>query len=411
MYSSRPTLIVKPFSIAFSAILFFSFISNGFAAVANSDFEVCKKNISNLAKNKGYSDFITTSVVNNITSIERVITLDKKQPEFSQTYEQYMKARVTNYHVSQGRKKLTQYKGLFDKLEQEYGVPRQYLVAFWGLETVYGKHKGKMNVLNTLSTLACDKRRSDFFTQELLNLFTLIDKEVVSLDQLQGSWAGAMGHMQFLPSALLKYAVDGDEDGKVDVWHSEIDALTTAANYLHNIGWQQKELWGREVTLPENFDFTSVQFDQYYPLNFFLQHGVTKTNQEELPQYAINAELYLPSGYQGPAYLLYPNFNVIMTWNLSKSYALSVGVLANKLIGLQGKELFYKKVSSVSSYSNAELKSLQNTLNLLGYDVGEPDGIWGPKTRKAIQLFQIKHQLIADGYPNPQVFLAIETLS
>ena len=387
---------------------FIPFITN--ATIADENFVQCKINLAERAKTAGFSPYITKTVIDNISPIKRVISLDKKQPEFTQTFEQYINARVTNYHVRVGREKLKQNKKLFDKLEKEYGIPRQYLVSFWGLETVFGKHKGKMSVLNSLATLACDQRRSEFFTLELLNLFTLIESEQVSVDQLQGSWAGAMGHMQFMPTAFLKYAVDGDNDGKVDIWQSEVDALTTAANYLNQIGWQSKERWGREIKLPKNFAFNKVEFDKYYPLNYFQQLGVQQTNQQALPSYDIQAELYLPSGHKGPAFLLYPNFNVIMTWNLSKSYALSVGALANKLVGANGIEFLVKEKSNVQPYSVVAMKNLQSQLNSLGFETGEPDGIWGPKSRHAIRSFQLQHQLIADGYPNTEVFSTIKAV-
>lgn len=387
---------------------FIPFITN--ATIADENFNQCKINLAERAKTAGFSPYITNTVIDNISPIKRVISLDKKQPEFTQTFEQYINARVTNYHVRVGREKLKQNKVLFDKLEKEYGIPRQYLVSFWGLETVFGKHKGKMSVLNSLATLACDQRRSEFFTLELLNLFTLIESEQVSVDQLQGSWAGAMGHMQFMPTAFLKYAVDGDNDGKVDIWQSEVDALTTAANYLNQIGWQSKERWGREIKLPKNFAFNKVEFDKYYPLNYFQQLGVQQTNQQALPSYDIQAELYLPSGHKGPAFLLYPNFNVIMTWNLSKSYALSVGALANKLVGANGIEFLVKEKSNVQPYSVVAMKNLQSQLNSLGFETGEPDGIWGPKSRHAIRSFQLQHQLIADGYPNTEVFSTIKAV-
>jgi membrane-bound lytic murein transglycosylase B len=265
-----------------------------------------------------------------------------------------------------------------------------------------------MSVLNALATLACDQRRSEFFTLELLNLFILIETEKVSVKQLKGSWAGAMGHMQFMPTAFLKYAIDGDNDGKVDIWQSEADALTTAANHLNKIGWQTKERWGREVKLPENFAFDKVAFDQYYPLNYFQQLGVTNTNQQPLSTYDIQADLYLPSGHKGPAFLLYPNFNVIMTWNLSKSYALSVGLLANKLVGANGLEFLQTEQAQINRYSFTQMKNLQSQLNRLGFETGKPDGVWGPKSREAIRLFQLKHQLIADGYPSNELFSTIE---
>ncbi len=378
------------------------------ASIADENFLQCKTNLAKRAEAAGFSTNITKTVIDNISPIERVIALDKKQPEFTQTFPQYIQARVTDYHVRVGKEKLKEHKALFDSLEKKFGIPRQYLVSFWGLETVFGKHKGKMSVLNSLATLACDQRRSEFFTLELLNLFTLIETKQVAIEQLQGSWAGAMGHMQFMPTAYLKYAVDGDNDGRVDVWESEVDALTTAANYLNKIGWQPKERWGREVKLPDNFAFEKVAFDQYYPLNYFQQLSVKKTNNQSLPDYDVQAELYLPSGHQGPAFLLYPNFNVIMTWNLSKSYALSVGILANKLVGAKGIKFMAKEQSKVAVYSVNEMKNLQSQLNLLGFETGEPDGIWGPKSRGAIRSFQLQYQLVADGYPNKEVFLTVK---
>jgi membrane-bound lytic murein transglycosylase B len=389
----------------------FPLISNATVAnaiIADQNFLQCKINLVERANTAGFSPYITQTVIADISPIKRVIALDKKQPEFTQTFEQYIKARVTDYHVRVGKKKLIENKELFDTLEEKYGVPRQYLVSFWGLETVFGKHKGKMSVLNSLATLACDERRSEFFTLELLNLFTLIETKQVSVAQLQGSWAGAMGHMQFMPTAFLKYAIDGDNDGKVDIWKSEVDALTTAANYLNKIDWQSKERWGREVKLPESFAFDKVIFDQYYPLSYFKELGVKKTNNQSLSSYDIQAELYLPSGHKGPAFLLYPNFNVIMTWNLSKSYALSVGLLANKLVGAKGLEFLQKEPTKVKPYSVAQMKDLQSQLNALGFETGEPDGIWGPKSRDAIRSFQLQYQLIADGYPNKEVFSTIK---
>ena len=378
--------------------------------VANENFTQCKTNIKQRAIYEGFSPFITDDIVDELSEIKRVVELDKRQPEFTQTFEQYIKARVTNYHVKTGKKKLLENKVLFDRLEKQYGVPRQYLVSFWGLETVFGKHKGKMSVLNSLATLACDQRRSEFFTQELFNLFILLESKKVNKAQLQGSWAGAMGHMQFMPSAFLQYAVDGDNDGKVDIWQSEVDALTTAANYLNKIGWQPTERWGREVVLPQDFDYSKVAFDQYYPLIHFAQLGIKTNNNSQLSDYKIDAELFLPAGHQGPAFLLYPNFNVIMTWNLSKSYALSVGVLANKLIGAEGIQAFKNNEKS-TVYSVSQMKTLQKHLNLIGFETGEPDGIWGPKSRNAIRGFQLKYQLIADGFPNKEVFETIKQIN
>jgi len=364
-------------------------------------FEQCKERFNHQAITQGYSANIQ-EIIKNLKPIERVITLDKTQPEFAQSFAQYVDKRVSEYHIEKGRELLKTHRPLLTELHKIYGIPPQYLVSFWGLETVFGKHKGKMSVLNSIATLACDKRRSDYFTSELFDLFTLIDKDVVHVEQLQGSWAGAMGHMQFMPSAYSKYAIDGDNDGKVDVWQSERDALTSAANYLQQIGWHSKERWGREVKLPSNFDFEMIEYDKTYPLSMFADLGVKTADEKPLPKYDVQAELVLPNGHQGHAFLVYQNFNVIMKWNLSKNYALSVGILADKLVGSAGVSSL--KQAKPLAYSRTQMEKLQETLNALGFESGKPDGIWGPNSRKAIRKYQIKNQLVADGFPNKEVF-------
>jgi len=377
-------------------------------ATDNVDFEQCIDGMKTQATAAGFSEHILNDVIPALSPIERVITLDQRQPEFSQSFADYLKLRLTNYHIQTGRKKLSEHKVLFDKLSKQYGIPAQYLVSFWGLETNFGRHKGKMSVLNSLATLACDQRRSKYFTSEIFDLFHLIDNKTVTVNQLNGSWAGAMGHMQFMPSAFRKYAIDGDNDGKIDLWQSEADALTSAANYLNSIGWLEKERWGRQVKLPENFAFKKVEFDKLYPLATFKNLGVTRADGTALSDYKVDAELVLPAGSKGPAFLVYPNFNVIMKWNLSENYALSVGLLANRIQGASGLKV--NDDTTADLYKSAELQALQEKLNTIGYDVGKPDGIWGPKSRKAIRLYQLQHGLVGDGFPNRQVLMKAEII-
>jgi membrane-bound lytic murein transglycosylase B len=391
--------VIKRFSqLVFASLTTLPLVVN---ATGNNNFIQCINNLQVKAKSAGYSGYIVNDIIPALAPIKRVIELDQRQPEFSQSFADYLKLRLTNYHIQTGRKKLAEHKELFDRLSKKYGIPAQYLVSFWGLETNFGRNKGKMSVLNSLATLACDERRSEYFTAELFDLFYLIDNKTVTTKQLAGSWAGAMGHMQFMPSALKKYALDGDDDGKVDVWQSEADALTSAANYLNSIGWLEKERWGRQVQLPKNFAFQQVEFDQFYPLATFTALGVTRINGSALSDYKIDAELVLPAGAGGPAFLVYPNFNVIMKWNLSENYALSVGLLANRIQGATGLKISDK--SQRNLYKTVELQSLQKKLNMMGYDVGNPDGIWGPKSRKAIRLYQLQYGLVGDGFPSRSV--------
>ena len=391
-----------------SRLFFVSITTLPLIANANviDDFNQCINKMKVQASSGGFSDFIVNDVIPTLSPLKKVITLDQRQPEFSQSFADYLKLRLTNYHIEIGRKKLSEHKVLFDKLSKKYGVPAQYLVAFWGLETNFGRHKGKMSVLNSLATLACDERRSQYFTSEIFDLFHLIDNKTVTVAQLEGSWAGAMGHMQFMPSAFRKYAIDGNNDGKIDLWQSEDDALTSAANYLNSIGWREKERWGRQVNLPENFAFQKVEFDRFYSLAIFKRLGVTRADGKALSDYKIDAELVLPAGASGPAFLVYSNFNVIMKWNLSENYALSVGLLANLIQGAAG--LKTSNNPPVALYKSAELQALQEKLNVMGYDAGKPDGIWGPKSRKAIRLYQLQHGLVGDGFPNRQVLIKAE---
>lgn len=365
-------------------------------------FEACRINLREGAQAKGFSSLILDDVINNLKPLERVIKLDRSQPEFTESFTGYTRKRVSEFRVETGKKMLVEHAGLLAKLSKEYGVPARYIVAFWGLETNYGGYKGKIEILNALATLACDPRRSRYFTQELHNLFTLLDDQRVQQTQLLGSWAGAMGHMQFMPTTLITYGVDGDGDGKLNVWDSLPDALTSAANYLNKIGWNKEEIWGRKVELPKNFAFSEVALDTRYPLSHFKKLGITKSYRRPLPNYDTQAKLILPSGHLGPAFLVYNNFSIILKWNYSQNYALAVGLLADQLIGINHGLDRYS--AEPHAFTNEDLKTLQQKLVDKGFNIGKPDGIWGPKTRKAMQQYQLQNQLTADGFPNQEVF-------
>lgn len=370
--------------------------------LADEAFEACRGELRQEALQAGFSKVITEDIIEQLQPLERVIKLDRKQPEFTESFGGYIGKRLSPYRIDKGREMLKAQAPLLAKLAQEYGVPERYIVAFWGLETNYGSHKGSIKTLDALASLACDKRRSRYFTQELFNLFALIDNRQVDVTQLQGSWAGAMGHMQFMPTTLKTYGVDGDNDGKLDIWGSLPDALTSAAHYLRSIGWNEGEIWGRSVELPKNFAFEKVNLDNRYPLSHFKKLGITKRYNRPLPDYDTEAQLLLPAGHQGPAFLVYGNFSVILKWNFSQNYALAVGLLADQLIGIT------HGLDNISTepypFTNEHLKALQAKLQNLGFEVGTPDGIWGPKTRTALQQYQQQNGLIADGFPNNSVF-------
>lgn len=371
-------------------------------------FEQCRSSLRQKAVDEGFSDFILNDVIGNLTPLERVIKLDRSQPEFTESFAGYVRKRVSKLRIETGKRMLQEHAVLLNRLEREYGIPPRYIVAFWGLETNFGSNKGKVEILNALATLACDPRRSQYFTQELFSVFSLLENQQVKREQLLGSWAGAMGHMQFMPTALKTYGKDGDGDGKLNVWDSLPDAFTSAAHYLQQIGWNKEEIWGRRVEIPKNFAFGEVTFDKAYPLSHFKTLGITKTFKRPLPDYETQAQLVLPAGHTGPAFLVYENFSVILKWNFSQNYALAVGLLADQLINIHhgldnlGEEHNF--------FTNEDLKILQQKLMEKGFDISEPDGIWGPMTRNALQKYQLQNQLVADGFPNREVFakLAIE---
>ncbi|BDM64640.1 lytic transglycosylase [Shewanella sp. NFH-SH190041] len=366
----------------------------------NQSFKQCLVKLQQTARQQGISEQIVTQTLGHLSLVPRVIELDRRQPEFTQTFADYFNKRVTDWRVQQGRKLLQEYRPFLTELTHQYGVPAQYLVAFWGMETNFGRYKGKMPILDSLATLACDHRRSEYFTGELMQALKLKQKYRFSDSKMVGSWAGAMGHTQFMPSAYANYAVDGDGDGQPDLWSSTQDALASAAHFLQQLGWKRDERWGREVTLPADFDYGLLGKDNVRPLSQWAKLGVQQVNGKALPALDMPAVLYLPAGYKGPAFIAYGNFDVMMRWNRSVFYALAVGHLADRIAGA-GHLL--TPPPQQQSLSREQVKELQNKLNALGLDVGKADGIIGPKFIKGLQVFQQQHNLVADGFPRADV--------
>ncbi len=363
---------------------------------AEEAFAPCVADLQRKARQQGLGPKIVDEVLGGVKFVPKVIELDRRQPEFTATFADYLNKRVTEDRVKRGRELLARHRKLLDQLLRQYGVPPQYLVAFWGLESNYGGYLGDMPVLDSLATLACDPRRSEFFTTQLLTALHLIGPRGVEPDQMQGSWAGAMGHTQFMPETYKKYAVDGDGDSRVDLWNSIPDAMTSAANFLAGLGWKTGLRWGREVVLPENFTYKEVGIQNRRPLNEWRELGIVTAFGGPIPQADVQAALLVPAGHQGPAFLVYDNFDVIMEWNRSEFYALAVGYLADRI---NGGGTLKQPPPDQPPLSIAQVKELQTRLNTLGFEAGEPDGILGPGTRRAIRALQHQRDMVADGYP------------
>lgn len=373
-------------------------------ASANEHFSSCTAALADRAKQEGVSQQIIDEIFPHLVHQDRVIELDRSQPEFVQTFPGYFSKRVTDWRTEKGKAMYAKHEKLLHKLSDKYGVPPHYLLAFWGLETNFGSYKGKMPVLDSLATLACDKRRSKYFTQEFLVAVKLMQREKLKKDNMVGSWAGAMGHTQFMPSAYTHYAIDGDGDGQVNLWESEEDALSSAANFLASLGWERSFRWGREVKLPEGFNYQESGYKNRKPLSEWHEQGVKKADGSPLGEGETTAYVIVPAGHNGPAFIAYKNFRVIMRWNNSEFYAIAVGVLADRIAGASGIKA---TLPDLPAYNRKDIIALQSKLNDLGFDVGKPDGIIGPATREGIRNYQISNNMIADGFPGLEVMAAL----
>jgi membrane-bound lytic murein transglycosylase B len=356
------------------------------------------------AEAQGISSATLDAALAGAAPAERVVVLDRGQPEFLQTFTDYLERRVTVERVEQGRALLQEHAELLDAVEQKYGIPKAVLLAFWGLETHYGTVKGNLNIPHSLATLAYDGRRSAFFRSQLLDALRIIDAGHVSAADMTGSWAGAMGHMQFMPSTFRAYAVDGDGDGRIDLWQSLPDAMHSAANYLKREGWRANEPVAIEVRLPDGFDLRRARIAHRLPVADWAAQGVQPADGGALPDVSGPAAVVLPQGWQGPAFMVFDNFDVVMQWNRSLNYALAVAQLAQRVGG--GGGLAAQAAAGV--LSTTQLLALQQALNEMGFDAGTPDGLLGPRTQTAIRHYQVMHQLPVDGYPGPSVLAHVE---
>lgn len=332
----------------------------------------------------------------------KVIEYDRRQPEFSQTFWTYAARAVSPQRVEKGREMLRQHAALLAAVEKDYGVQPRFLVAFWGLETNYGANFGGFPVIDALATLAYDERRAAFFRGELMEALAILQAGHIAPERMVGSWAGAMGHLQFMPSTFRRHAVDRTGDGRADIWGSLPDVFASAAKYLADEGWKGDQTWGREVRLPDGFDLEHASLSVRKPLAEWAALGVRKADGGALPVVAgIDASVILPAGVRGPAFLVYDNYRTTMVWNRSILYATAIGLLADQLAGLPPMQA--KAPPDARPLSRGEVVEIQTRLNALGFEVGEPDGMAGPRTRSALRAFQKSVGMPADGYADPVV--------
>lgn len=298
------------------------------------------------ALQQGISQATVSAALGNLTPIQRVVELDRNQPEFTITLRQYLQRAISDARVKQARAKYAEHRKLLEEVGRKYGVQPRFIVALWGIETNFGQNTGGFSVVQALATLAYDGRRSLYFRGELINALKIIDAGHISAASMRGSWAGAMGQNQFMPSSFLSYAQDYNGDGRRDIWTTTADVFASTANYLKQSGWRGDETWGREVKLPANFDAQVKRLlpaapppgcranrfiTERKPLSEWQKLGVRRADGGELPHRDIQASLALPEGGQGPALLVYENFRTTLKWNCSISFATAVGTLADRI--------------------------------------------------------------------------------
>lgn len=262
-----------------------------------------------------------------------VVRLDRNQPESTITFTRYLSNVVPDFRVKKAHELFEEHYNLLEKIAKQYDVPAQYILALWGIESSFGAHTGGYNIINSLATLAYEGRRAEFFKDELIRALRIIQNQDINPAQMTGSWAGAMGHSQFMPSSYERFAVDYDGDGKKDIWTSLPDVFASIANYLHSSGWKGDEIWGRKVRLPDNFDTNLENIEAFRPLQEWAAYGIRQDNGDALPKSTINAALIFgnrTSKDEG-VYLIYPNYNVILLWNKSRFFATAVGTFADKI--------------------------------------------------------------------------------
>lgn len=386
-----PAVFRRLSAVALAAALSLSAIAPAFANSA--DFV---RGLWPLAEARGVSRSAFEAAFAGYSYSPKIMELTRKQPEFSQTVQQYVDRRVTNAQAAKGRAMRGEWAQTLGGAQQRWGVQPEIVLAIWGMETNFGGFMGGENTIHALATLTEGGYRADFFRNELLTALRIISDGHVTPPKMVGSWAGAMGHTQFMPSSFVAYAVDYNGDGRKDIWNSVQDALGSTANYLHSFKWRPGETWGYEVKLPNGFDFARARQMERAPLSDWQAMGIQRVSGKPFPRGGDMGRLYMPAGASGPTFLLLPNFDVIKRYNNSDSYALAVGHLADRIIG--GGNFATPWPAGDYALTAAQKAELQTLLGRAGFDAGTPDGVVGPKTRAAVLAYQARMGLPADGY-------------
>jgi membrane-bound lytic murein transglycosylase B len=375
----------------------------GFAFRSSGDprFDAWRDEFAEKAKLAGHQDAVVISVLDALTPIAETVQTQtfENQAEFVKPIWDYARSAVSASRISNGQAKLADNKAIFDSVEGGYNPPREIVAAIWGMESAYGAVIGNLDAPTVLASQAAMGRRKDFNEGELMAIMQLIEKGAATRDDFRrASYAGAIGQTQFMPSTFLAHAADFDKDGREDLWFNTGDAVASAANYLGELGWKKGQPWAVETTIPQGFDYSLGDFRKMSVAEWKKLGLAPATVARFAADDSLQAELFLPAGSYGPAFLLFDNFYVIKRYNNADSYALAIGLLADRLAG--GSDLSRPWPTDMPLLTPDQAKQLQAGLNQLGYNAGNVDGVIGRGTRGALQKFQKDKGLVADGFPS-----------
>ncbi|MCA1240846.1 lytic murein transglycosylase [Stappia stellulata] len=358
------------------------------------DFRAFLDGVAQEARSQGRAEAAISATLAAARIDRKVLSRDRAQGVFKQTFLTFSKRSVSGYRLKQGAANLRKYAATFQKAERDYGVPGPVIAAFWGLETDYGAVQGDFNTVSALATLAHDCRRPHLFRPQLLAAIEMVEHGDLDPQRTTGAWAGEIGQVQMLPEDIIRFGVDGDADNHVDLKNSAPDAILTAARFINHLGWRPGEPWLQEVSLPSSLPWEKSGLNFDMTVGDWSKLGV-KARSGGLPSASLPAALLLPQGKDGPAFLAYPNFRVYLEWNQSFIYTTSAAYFATRLAGAPR----YTAGNPGDGLSDAAMKDLQARLRNKGYDVGKIDGILGAGTRAAVRSEQLRLGLPADGWP------------
>jgi membrane-bound lytic murein transglycosylase B len=346
------------------------------------------------------------SATAGLAPLPAIAGMNANQPEFNKPVWSYLDGAVSARRIADARFMLNRYGDVLDKIAAQSGVAKEILVSVWGMESDYGADSGSFNLFAALATLAYDGPRANYARPEFLAALQIYQQQHYAVGEMVGSWAGAFGQTQFTPTSFLKYAADGDGDGRIDLWRSPPDALASAARLLSEQGWTRGQGWGAEISLPDGFAYEDADLENDRPVAEWSARGVTLAGGGALPLSDGSAAIYLPAGARGPAFLVFPNFRILLKYNNAASYALAVSLLADRMAGAGPVKHDWPR--DERALSRSERLQFQKDLAILGFDAGTPDGVLGRKTRAALRQYQKTKSIAADGFPTAMLLGTLE---